>query len=104
MIGSGLTIRVDGHVGVDILLTSIKDNKKRFYLYAISRSIAIAFLLMFFPASIQLILMSTLSRASSIPLPYTVVYLAVPIGILNMLLSYASALPKFALRYKRGEA
>ena len=103
MIGSGLTIRVDGHVSVDILLGFMKSNKARFYLYVVSRIIAVVFLVLFFPASVQLIISSTMSRAASIPLPYTYVYLAVPVGIVSMLLSYASALPQFAMKYKRGD-
>ncbi|MDR2587933.1 MAG: TRAP transporter small permease [Spirochaetales bacterium] len=103
MIGSGLTIRVDGHVSVDILLGFIKNNRPRFYLYVISRLAAVIFLLLFFPASIELIMNSTLSRAASLPLPYTYVYLAVPVGIVSMLLSYVSAIPRISTRYKRGE-
>jgi TRAP-type C4-dicarboxylate transport system permease small subunit len=103
MIGSGLTIRADAHVSVDILLGFMKNNTARCRLYIFSRVIAIVFLLLFLPASITLILNSTMSRAASIPLPYTYVYLAVPVGIVSMLLSYISALPYYAGRYKRGE-
>jgi len=103
MVGSGLTVRVDGHVSVDILLGFMKNNKTRFGLYVSSRIIAIVFLILFFPASVQLIMNSTMSRAASVPLPYTYVYLAVPVGIISMLLSYMSALPKLALKYKKGE-
>jgi TRAP-type C4-dicarboxylate transport system permease small subunit len=103
MIGSGLTIRVDGHVSVDIFLGVMKDNRNRFRLYVFSRIIAILFLLLFLPASIQLILNSLTSRAASVPLPYAFVYLAVPVGIISMFLSYASALPRLAMKYKNGE-
>ena len=104
MIGSGLTIRDDGHVSVDILLGFMKNNVVRCRLYILSRVIAIIFLLMFLPASILLILNSTMSRAASLPLPYTYVYLAVPVGIVSMLLSYVSALPHYAAKYRKGEA
>jgi TRAP-type C4-dicarboxylate transport system permease small subunit len=103
MVGSGLTIRADGHVSVDILLGFMKSNSARCRLYVISRIIAIIFLLLFLPASISLILNSTMSRAASIPLPYTYVYLAVPVGIVSMLLSYISALPHYAAKYRKGE-
>ena len=103
MVGSGLTIRVDGHVSVDILLGFMKNNAARCRLYILSRVIAIIFLLMFFPASILLILNSTMSRAASLPLPYTYVYLAIPVGIVSMLLSYVSALPHYAAKYRKGE-
>ncbi len=103
MIGSGLTIRVDGHVSVDILLGYMKSNVARCRMYILSRIIAIIFLLMFLPASITLILNASMSRAASLPLPYTYVYLAVPVGIVSMLLSYVSALPHFAGKYRKGE-
>ena len=103
MIGSGLTIRDDGHVSVDILLGLMKNNAVRCRLYILSRVIAIIFLLMFLPASILLILNSTMSRAASLPLPYTYVYLAIPVGIVSMLLSYVSALPHYAAKYRKGE-
>jgi TRAP-type C4-dicarboxylate transport system permease small subunit len=102
MVGSGLTIRADGHVSVDILLGFMKSNTARCKLYIVSRLIAIIFLLLFLPASISLILNST-SRAASIPLSYTYVYLAVPVGIISMLLSYISALPHYAAKFRKGE-
>lgn len=102
-IGSGLTIRDDAHVSVDILLGFMKNNKLRCWLYIASRVLAIIFLIMFFPAAIELIAKSGTSRAASIPLPYTYVYLAIPVGIVSMLLSYTSAIPHYAKQYRKGE-
>ncbi|RGX54692.1 MULTISPECIES: TRAP transporter small permease [Anaerotruncus] len=102
-IGSGLTIRDDAHVSVDILLGFMKNNKARCWLYVISRLTAVVFLILFFPASIDLIVRSGSSRAAALPLPYTYVYLAIPVGIVSMLLSYVSAIPKYSIKYKKGE-
>ena len=38
-IGSALTVRVDGHVSVDILISFMKDNKSRAVLFIIGRLI-----------------------------------------------------------------
>ena len=40
---------------------------------------------------------------AALPLPYTYVYLAIPVGIVSMLLSYVSAIPKYSIKYKKGE-
>ncbi|MCD8349726.1 MAG: TRAP transporter small permease [Planctomycetaceae bacterium] len=103
LVGSALTIRVDGHVAVDILLTFTKSGKRKAILFTVARLICVVFLLVFFPFSIQLIIRSSVSRAASLPIPYAYVYTAVPVGIVMMLLSYISAIPKFAKQYLEGE-
>lgn len=103
MIGSSLTIRVDGHVSVDILLGFMTSNKKKAILFIISRLICVVFLIVYLPAAIELVIKSETSRATSIPLPYSYVYTAVPVGIVMMLLSYASAIPRYAKKYLKGK-
>jgi len=103
MIGSSLTIRVDGHVSVDILIGYIKNNKTKAVLFTIARLICVLFLILYFPASIAMIIKSQTSMAASLPLPYAYVYLAVPVGIVMMLLSYASTIPNYAKKYLKGE-
>ncbi|MEW9124826.1 MAG: TRAP transporter small permease [Thermotaleaceae bacterium] len=103
MIGSSLTIRVDGHVSVDILLSYMKDNKKRAILFVVARLICVIFLIWYLPASITMILKSKTSMAASIPMPYAYVYLAVPVGIVMMLISYASTIPNYMKKYMKGE-
>lgn len=103
MIGSALTIRVDGHVAVDILLSYTKSAKTRMILFVVARLICVVFLIVFMPFSIQLIIRSSVSRAASLPIPFAYVYAAVPVGIVMMLLSYASAIPAFAKKYLKGE-
>ena len=103
LIGSALTIRVDGHVSVDILLEYLKNNKIRATFYVISRLLAVLFLILFFPSSITLVEKSTRSLGAAIRIPYSYIYAVVPIGIVMMLCSYASAIPKFAKQYLKGE-
>lgn len=103
MIGSSLTIRVDEHVSVDLLIGYMNNNKIKATLFVIARLICVVFLLMFLPASIKLILKATSSMATSLPLPYSYIYAGVPIGIVMMLLSYASTIPKYAKEYLKGE-
>lgn len=95
-IGSSLTVRKDGHVSIDILQESLRKHRKtKTVFYVISRLIGIAFLVCLFPASLDLIKRTGNSMAASLPLPFSVVYAVVPIGILLMLWSYIKALPYF---------
>lgn len=103
MVGSSLTIRVDGHVSVDILIGYIKNNRVRATLFVIARLICVVFLIVYFPASITMIAQSRTSMAASIPMPYAYVYLAVPVGIVMMFLSYLSTIPRYAKKYRDGE-
>lgn len=103
LIGSALTIRVDGHVSVDILLEYLKNNKVKATFYLISRLLAVLFLILFFPGSITLVAKSTRSLGAAIRIPYSYIYAVVPVGIVMMLCSYASAIPKFTKQYLKGE-
>ena len=102
-IGSALTIRVDGHVSVDIVISFLKNNKVRAALFIISRLICVVFLIMFFPGSIALVQKSGSSLGAAIQIPYSYIYAAVPLGIVMMLCSYASAIPTLAKQYAKGE-
>lgn len=102
-IGSSLTVRVDDHVSVDILIGFIKNNKIRAALFVIARLICVVFLIMFLPASIDLVSRSTHFLSAAIKIPYSYVYLAVPIGVVMMLCSYASTIPRLAKKYREGE-
>lgn len=102
-IGSSLTVRVDDHVSVDILIGFIKNNRIRAGLFVVARLICVVFLIMFLPASIELVIRSTHFLSAATKIPYSYVYLAVPIGIVMMLCSYASAIPRLAKKYREGE-
>lgn len=103
MIGSSLTIRVDGHVSVDILISCLNSNKKKAIMFLISRLICVLFLIIYLPASIELVIKSETSRATSLPIPYSYIYMAVPIGIVMMIASYMSAIPKYTKKYLEGK-
>lgn len=102
-IGSSLTIRVDGHVSVDILITFMKNNKARAALFVVARLICVLFLLMFLPASIALVARSGEIMGAAIRIPYSFIYAVVPAGIVMMLCSYASTIPRLAKQYREGE-
>ncbi|GMO43158.1 MAG: TRAP transporter small permease [Treponemataceae bacterium] len=102
-IGSALTIRVDGHVSVDILISYIHKHTVRAALFVFARLVCVAFLLAFLPNSVNLIIRSGTSMAASMPIPYSYVYLSVPIGIIMMLLSYAKTIPAMGKQYLKGE-
>lgn len=103
LIGSALTIRVDGHVSVDIVISFMKNNKWRAVLFIVSRLLCVVFLILFFPASLELVARSGNSLGAAIQIPYSYIYAAVPIGVVMMLCSYASAIPKLAKEYAKGE-
>ena len=102
-IGSALTVRADAHVSVDIVISFMKNNKARAVLFIIGRLICVVFLIMFFPGSIVLVSKSFNSLGAAIRIPYAYIYAAVPLGIVMMLCSYASAIPKLARQYREGE-
>jgi TRAP-type C4-dicarboxylate transport system permease small subunit len=102
-IGSALTIRVDGHVSVDILISYIHKHTIRAALFVFARLVCVVFLLAFLPHAVNLIIRSRTSMAASLPIPYSYVYLAVPVGIVMMLLSYARTIPALGKQYLKGE-
>ena len=97
------TVRADAHVSVDIVISFMKNNKARAVLFIIGRLICVVFLIMFFPGSIVLVSKSFNSLGAAIRIPYAYIYAAVPLGIVMMLCSYASAIPKLARQYREGE-
>lgn len=103
MVGSSLTVRVDGHVSVDIVLTYTKNHRRKAILFVVARLICVLFLIVYFPSAIELIRRSATSRAVSLPIPYGYVYAAVPVGIVMMLLSYLTTIPRMAKQYAKGE-
>lgn len=102
-IGSALTVRVDGHVSVDILIGFLKNNKIRAGLFVVSRLICVVFLIAFFPGAIALVQKSGNSLGAAIRIPYSYIYAAAPAGIIMMLCAYASAIPRLARQYAKGE-
>ena len=103
-IGSALTVRKDGHVAIDILQESLhRVPKVQAMIYVISRMIGILFLICLFPASMTLIQKTSNSMAASLPLSFSVIYAAVPIGIIAMLWCYIKAIPEFTKKILKGD-
>lgn len=94
-VGAALTVRKDGHVSIDIFISLIKNNKLRAIYYCVSRVIGIIFLIVIFPASVTLVQKTGNSMAAAIKISWKWIYLAVPVGIINMLWAYITALPKY---------
>ena len=102
LIGASLTIRVDGHVSVDVLVGLIKNNKVRAWLITITRLVCVVFLIIFFVPSVKLVMKSTHSMAASLPISYVWVYLAVPVGVIFMLWTYFITIPELKKKYEKG--
>ncbi len=103
LIGSALDCqgrrpRIGGHSH-----RTLKSHKVRAALYLFSRLLCVVFLILFFPGSITLVEKSTRSLGAAIRIPYSYIYAVVPVGILMMLCSYASAIPQFTRQYLKGE-
>ena len=101
-IGSSLTIRIDGHVSIDVLQSFLKNTKVKFMLYIITRIVAASFLIVLLPASIELVQKMGNAYSSAVGVPYSIVYLSFPIGAVSMLLSFLSAVPEHAKKMKDG--
>lgn len=92
-IGSALTIRRDGHVSIDLLQSALHNTRVKVMLFVLARLACVLFLIMIIPGSIELVMKSQNSMASSIKLSFSVVYLSIPVGAVMMLLSYINAIP-----------
>ncbi len=101
-IGSSLTIRIDGHVSIDVLQSFLKNTKVKFVLYIISRVLAASFLVLLLPASIELVGKMSNSYSSAVGISYSIVYLSFPVGAISMLLSFLIAVPENAKKIKEG--
>ena len=102
-VGAALTVRKDGHVSIDIFVSLIKNNKARAIYYCVSRIIGIIFLIVLLPAAITLVQRTGNSMAAAIPISWKWIYLAVPVGIVNMLWAYITALPKYTKQHYQNE-
>ena len=54
-VGASMTARADDHVTLDLLQELVKSNKVKAVLYAITRGLACAFLLLLLPAAFQMV-------------------------------------------------
>lgn len=103
LVGSSVTIRKDGHVSVDVLISFIKNKTVRAWLVTITRLICVVFLILFLIPSFRLVLISTNSMAAALHIAYSWVYAAVPVGCIFMLWAYFITIPQLKKQYEKGE-
>ena len=96
LVGSSMTIRIDGHTSIDIVQMVIKNPKGRMIAYIITRVIAAVSMIFMFPISIEMMQKMGIVIAGSTRLPMWVVYLAFPVGIVCMVIAWLWSIPKFA--------
>ncbi len=101
-VASSITVRNEGHVGIDALVLYLKPRPKMI-MYIISRLVCVAFLIIMVPAGYQLVIHSVNSRASTIPLTFNYVYASFLVGAILSLLSFAVSIPRYAKKISRGE-
>lgn len=92
-VGASLTARVDEHVTMDLLQETIKNNKVRAVLYALTRFIACAFLLLLMPAAIEMVNIYKSAFSTGAHMPQWVLYISYPIGSIAMVLGYLRITP-----------
>lgn len=92
-VGASLTARADDHVTLDLLQELVKNNKVKAVLYALTRTIACAFLLLLMPAAIEMVKIYAPRFSTSAHLPLWVLYVSYPVGSIAMVLGYLRITP-----------
>jgi len=85
LLASGIAMRKNMHVGVDILLRKLNAKTQKIVITASTITIMI-FLIMVLKGSVQLIMVGAQSTSPAISIPMWIPYLSVPIGILYITL------------------
>lgn len=102
-VGSSLTVRSDGHVAIDIVQSLIKKPTGKIVVYTATRVIAALSMLVLFPYSITLIEKMGKGMTATTRVPMYVVYLAVPVGIICMLLAFVHTIPERVKKLREEE-
>lgn len=92
-VGASLTARADDHVTLDLLQELIKNNKVKAVMYALTRGLACAFLLLLMPSAIEMIKIYGPRFSTSTHLPLWVLYSSYPVGSIAMVLGYVRITP-----------
>lgn len=92
-VGASLTARVDDHVTLDLLQEVIKSNKVRAVLYAITRTLACAFLILLLPAALEMIKIYAPMKLTGTGWPQWVLYDSYVVGSIAMVLGYLRNTP-----------
>ena len=85
LLASGIAMRKNMHVGVDILLRKLSVKNQKIVITA-STIVIMVFLIMVLKGSIQLIMVGAQSTSPAISVPMWIPYLSVPIGIVYIML------------------
>ena len=85
LLASGIAMKKNMHVGVDILLRRLNVKAQKIVVTA-STIIIMTFLIMVLKGSVQLIIVGAQSTSPAISIPMWIPYLSVPIGILYIML------------------
>ena len=85
LLASGIAMRKNMHVGVDILLRKLSVKNQKIIITA-STIVIMVFLIMVLKGSIQLIMVGAQSTSPAISVPMWIPYLSVPIGIVYIML------------------
>lgn len=89
MLSCSIAMREHKHISVDFLTSSIGP-KANLVLYVITRLLSVVYIAMMVPAGIQLCLKTRTAMASILPVSWSLVYAAYPIGLILMFLSMIS--------------
>ena len=85
LLASGIAMKKNMHVGVDILLRKLNVKAQKIVVAA-STTIIMIFLIMVLKGSVQLIIVGAQSTSPAISIPMWIPYLSVPIGIVYIML------------------
>ena len=92
-VGASLTARVDDHVTLDLLQETIKNNKVRAVLYAITRALACFFLIALLPAAFTMVKIYAPMKLTGTGWPQWVLYDSYVVGSIAMVLGYLRITP-----------
>lgn len=90
-VGASMTARADDHVTLDLLQELIKNHRVRAVLYAVTRTLSCAFLLLL-PAAFQMVKIYAPTKLTGTGWPQWVLYDAYVVGSIAMVLGYPTIL------------
>ena len=85
LLASGIAMRKNMHVGVDILLRKLNVKAQKI-IVTVSTIVITIFLIMVLKGSVQLIIVGAQSTSPAISIPMWIPYLSIPIGIFYIML------------------
>jgi TRAP-type C4-dicarboxylate transport system permease small subunit len=85
LLASGIAMRKNMHVGVDILLRKLNVKAQKI-IVTVSTIVITIFLIMVLIGSVQLIIVGAQSTSPAISIPMWIPYLSIPIGIVYIML------------------